>query len=71
MDERFLDVAAALELQQRENAIAKARGKPESDPAFDGQHCIACDDQIPVARLALGKIRCVACQETRERRRAT
>lgn len=68
MDEKFLEQAAAIELMQRESGIAAARSKPETDPAFDGVHCIerSCGEEIPPARLALGKIRCVPCQTLRE-----
>jgi RNA polymerase-binding transcription factor DksA len=50
----------------RRQALASAQ---EYDPEFDGVHCIACDDDIPDGRLLLGKIRCITCQEIKERRR--
>lgn len=40
---------------------------PETHPDFDGQHCVICEEPIPVARLALGKVRCVYCQEYLEK----
>lgn len=52
------------------DAEARARGKsaPEHDPEFDGVHCVDedCGVEIPAARLALGKIRCVDCQAVLE-----
>ena len=53
----------------RSDAEAKARGRsaPEFDAAFDGSHCVECEDEIPAPRLALGKVRCVPCQQLRER----
>lgn len=50
-------------------AERRARGKsgPESDPSFDGENCVDCMDAIPSARLKLGKIRCVQCQEILEK----
>lgn len=41
---------------------------PQSHPEFDGKHCVglwqqACGEKIPAARLKLGRVRCVACQE--------
>lgn len=52
-------------------AERRARGKsaPESHPDFDGQHCVEedCGVEIPAARLALGKVRCIDCQALLER----
>lgn len=49
------------------NAVREAM-RAESDPDFDGKHCIDCDVKIPELRLADGRIRCVDCQDTKERR---
>jgi hypothetical protein len=71
LDEKFLEQAAQLELMARESGIAAARHGPETSPSFDGVHCVdpACQCEIPAGRLALGKIRCVACQAIKENRR--
>lgn len=58
IEEQFTD--AALE-------AARAKARPESHPDFDGAHCVECADAIPSARLALGRVRCVTCQERLER----
>lgn len=67
-----MEHAAALELLHRDTAIAAVANQvcQEHDPSFDGVHCIEpdCGDEIPEGRLALGKIRCVACQAWREKR---
>ena len=51
--------------------MRRALGKsgPESHPDFDGVHCVEpdCEIEIPTARLALGKVRCVDCQELLEK----
>lgn len=49
-----------------------ARGKsgPESHPDFDGSHCVDCEDEILPARLLLGRVRCVVCQEVLESKKA-
>jgi hypothetical protein len=65
------DIAGnTIEVCQAE-AERRARGKsgPEYHPDFDGMHCVEelCGLPIPPARLALGKIRCIDCQELRER----
>lgn len=49
----------------------QAKNKPEQAQNPDGtwpiNECIDCDDPIPEGRLALGKIRCIDCQEIKER----
>ena len=46
------------------DAERRARGKsaPEYDPSFDGLNCVDCCEEIPSARLAMGRVRCVECQ---------
>lgn len=65
----FIDEAQAVnELHQEvslRNQLAKVQ--PESHPDFDGLHCIDCEDLIPAPRLLWGRIRCVGCQEHKER----
>lgn len=74
MDEKFLELASELEERQRLNAIALAARPDPRDKFvfFDGVHCVEedCGDEIPAARRALGKFRCVACQTMKETRRA-
>lgn len=64
------DMASAY--QMRENAMALERAKaamaPETHPDFDGECCVDCGDEIPQARLAMGKVRCVFCQGKLERK---
>lgn len=47
------------------------RNKPEQVQNPDGtwpiNECIDCGDPIPEGRLALGKVRCIDCQELKER----
>ncbi|GFM86106.1 hypothetical protein PSCICO_15050 [Pseudomonas cichorii] len=56
------DRAQALELRQREQAIAAALASPRpSGPSLT--HCDDCGHEIPPARQALGGMtRCVPCQ---------
>jgi hypothetical protein len=72
MDENYLEMAERLDSAQRDASVAAASraAQAESHPNFDGQHCIDCDGEIPAGRLALGRIRCVYCQESRERKNA-
>jgi RNA polymerase-binding transcription factor DksA len=49
----------------------RQRALPEKHPDFDGTHCVDCEDEIPVARLHWGKVRCVSCQEDLEQRAKT
>jgi RNA polymerase-binding transcription factor DksA len=68
-EERQMEMAEQLDQSFRDKALADVRARVnEAVPQdFDGKHCVACDDKIPKARLALGKFRCVACQELIER----
>lgn len=54
------------------DALQRALGHsaPESHPDFDGTHCVEedCGIEIPPARLAMGKVRCVGCQGLLEKR---
>lgn len=50
--------------------LARGRSGPESHPDFDGSHCVDCSDDIPKARLTLGRVRCVLCQEVLESKKA-
>ena len=67
-----IDEAAALAASLADAGIAAARraNAPETHPDFDGESCVEpdCGDLIPAARLAMGKIRCVACQTKKEHR---
>lgn len=58
------------QLLEKDIANARAGAAPESDPRFDGKSCVEedCGVAIPAGRLALGRIRCVECQELIERR---
>lgn len=71
--ERFTDeVDAAQHLQARLNeesvAAVRAELQPQTHPDFDGVHCVDDGAEIPQTRLALGKIRCIYCQELFEKR---
>ena len=61
------DRAQALELRQRDQAIAAALAASRpSGPSLT--HCQDCDKEIPAARRALGGMtRCVPCQSIFER----
>ena len=59
-----MDKASAMELMFTEAAIYAVQhlAKPEKHPDFDGVHCLDCEEEIPAERLAMCRIRCVACQ---------
>lgn len=69
MDENYLEHAERMEHEVRERAIQEAsyRAAPQKHPCFDGLHCVQCDGEIPAGRLALGRVRCIHCQEYLER----
>lgn len=64
------DIASAFEMALTNRAIEETRAKaaPESHPDFDGESCLDCGDTIIPERLALGRIRCVICQERLEKK---
>ena len=49
----------------------QSKNKPEQVRKPDGSwphtECIECEEEIPTGRLNLGKVRCIDCQELRER----
>jgi hypothetical protein len=47
--------------------VARRRTAPETDPDFDGVHCIEWAEGIPAARWKLGKIRCIEGQTVIEK----
>lgn len=63
------DQAALFQMNENAKAIAETRARlaPEKHPDFDGETCIECGEDIPKQRLAMGRIRCVHCQEIIER----
>jgi hypothetical protein len=62
----ILDQAAAVTDFLTEHAVdaQRALAAPEQHPRFDGKHCVEddCGIELPSARLALGRVRCVDCQ---------
>lgn len=62
------DQASLIQMSETRQAIAKVTAKlaPETHPDFDGENCVKCGEEIPPARLALFKVRCVHCQSELE-----
>lgn len=69
-----VDIASDLELLHNEQLVAFARNanKPEQeknpDGTWDEMECRDCGEDIPLARLEMGKVRCVDCQSILEKR---
>lgn len=65
----YIDDAQAVNELHQEVSLHNHRLKmaPESHPDFDGQHCVDCECDMPVERLAWGRVRCVECQEHLDR----
>lgn len=65
-----LDQASELQDSLNNSSLAALRAKLAADavppPGFDGT-CAACGEDIPKERLALGKYRCIHCQERFEK----
>ncbi len=68
MDEKYLEQADAF----AENLVREGleRNKTEQDKPedYDG-FCPTCGDEVPEARIALGKYNCVPCQSAEEHRK--
>jgi len=70
-----LDRASNLTQAATDYAIAEQRRKarPEQEQSADGTwpvtQCVDCECDIPMARLQMGKIRCVDCQGFLEKSR--
>jgi hypothetical protein len=74
--ERYTELIDAAQVQQDKTntaAIAVVQQQmlaDNSDPDYDGQHCIDCGLLIPKGRRDLGYQRDVGCQEILERGRS-
>lgn len=67
-EERQMEMAERLEEAFRDKALEMVRARAEAVPAdWDGESCYERGCEIPKERLALGKFRCVSCQELYER----
>lgn len=74
----LIDQASQTESRMRENDVALARAKaaPEQVPREDKHgvlywpvtECVDCGSDIPDGRLALAKVRCIVCQEAKEKK---
>lgn len=64
------DIAAENEERFRTEAIRQACAQAKVPEEFDGLHCTECEEEeIPEARLALGKFTCVDCQTFLEKQK--
>lgn len=64
MEERELEMAENFAQAQREQQIRAAQEamKAQYQNDFDGVSCVRCGNDIPPARLSMGRIRCTECQ---------
>lgn len=66
-----IDQASEITDFMTERAVEEQRrlSAPQTHPLFDGVHCVEeeCGEEIPAPRLALGRVRCVSCQERAEK----
>ena len=65
----IIDIANAFQARLNSDAEFRARGKsaPETHPDFNGHNCVDCGEVIHPIRLAMGKVRCMECQDYLER----
>lgn len=69
----IIDVAGDVVAVCTEEAERRIRRQvlPESHPEFDGTHCVDCWEPLHQVRIAMGRVRCVTCQEELDQRRKT
>jgi RNA polymerase-binding transcription factor DksA len=65
-----LDIASELQDKFNQRGILESQAEmaQQTDPDFDGVHCLDCDAGIPAGRITLGRMRCVDCQDVLERK---
>jgi RNA polymerase-binding transcription factor DksA len=71
LNDKTLEMAERLVAAQVDVQVARARTK-QSDLAqfagWDGETCFDCGDAYPAERIAMGRVRCVHCQEVAEKK---
>ena len=68
MDEKYLEMADSdIEATISIALLQSKRFLDESHPDFDGETCVSCGEDIIPERIAMGRFRCVHCQEAVER----
>jgi RNA polymerase-binding transcription factor DksA len=71
LNDKTLEFAERLQLAQVEEKIAQARRRQCDEPRFaswDGETCFDCGEEVLAKRLEMGRVRCVDCQTTAERK---
>ena len=69
-----LERMAKLEQEKLQARVRAIQEKPrQSDlpywkARFDGMHCVDCGEELPPARLVMGRVRCTGCQTEAEAR---
>lgn len=60
-----MDLVQMRFLQEQAALTKSPKFLAQSHPNFDGVHCVNpdCEDDLPEARIKLGRIYCVSCQE--------
>lgn len=66
-EQEQMTTAVLVALQRSKLKYEQARDKHGNWPITE---CVDCGDDIPEGRLEMGKIRCVHCQEAKEKREA-
>lgn len=62
------DQSQLRQLHEIEMLTKDKKFKKETHPDFDGETCVVCGEDMPAQRLALGRIRCLKCQEKLEKK---
>lgn len=72
-DNKTIEMAENLQAAELDEKMAIARrGLDQTKDlrfiGWDGETCFGCDKDIPAARLAMKRVRCVPCQTIAERK---
>lgn len=68
MDEKFVELADAIQEAAIEAARARVTNQKQARPDDYEGDCTECGEEVPERRIALGFFNCVPCQERKERR---
>ena len=60
--EALVELQTEIALKQARAAATRRQCMESWASEWDGFTCLECEDDLPVQRIALGRVRCVKCQ---------
>lgn len=61
--EALIELQTEIALKRTRAAATRRQCMEPWASEWDGLTCLECEDDLPVQRIALGRVRCVKCQE--------